>query len=110
MEPLSRYARLCHLPDHGGLRRATLRGCEKLTKRHIVVASAHNLSLLLRHLFGMGTPKQALAAAWDRLSGLISWLWHLVSTKLPLITATDRPRRLCRTFFQTQPGLQSVAA
>ena len=36
----------CHLLDHGGLRRATLRGCEKLTKRLIGGALAYNLSLL----------------------------------------------------------------
>jgi hypothetical protein len=28
--------------DHGGLRRATLRGCEKLTKRHMVAAMTYN--------------------------------------------------------------------
>ena len=90
----------CHVLDHGGLRRATLRGCEKLTKRHIVAASAHNLSLLLRHLFGIGTPKQALAGARNGLNRLVRWLWHLVSTHLALITAMDRPRRLCCAFFQ----------
>jgi transposase len=52
----------CHVLDHGGLRRATLRGCEKLTKRHYVAAMTYNLSLLLRHLFGIGTPKQWMAA------------------------------------------------
>jgi transposase len=53
----------CHVLDHGGMRRATLRGCEKLTKRHMVAAMSYNLSLLLRTLFGIGTPKQALAGA-----------------------------------------------
>ena len=51
----------CHVLDHGGMRRATLRGCEKLTKRHMVAAMSYNLSLLLRTIFGTGTPKQALA-------------------------------------------------
>src|SRR5215210_1871242 len=62
----------CHLRDHGGLRRATLRGCEKLTKRQLVAAAAHNLSLLLRHLFGIGTPKQLLAAAWGKTRHLLT--------------------------------------
>lgn len=52
----------CHVLDHGGMRRATLRGCENLSKRHLAAALTHNLSLLLRKLFGVGTPKQFLAS------------------------------------------------
>jgi hypothetical protein len=60
-EPLERG--FCHVLDHGGLRRATLRGTEKLSKRLILAAMTHNLSLLLRQQTGIGTAKQALAAA-----------------------------------------------
>ena len=56
-----------HLLDHGGMRRATLRGNENLNKRHIAAALTYNLSLLMRKLFGHGTPKQWLAAAFLRL-------------------------------------------
>lgn len=52
----------CHILDHGGLRRATLRGTENLSKRYLMGALTFNLSLLLRTLFGIGTPKQWLAA------------------------------------------------
>jgi transposase len=52
----------CHVLDHGGLRRATLRGTENLSKRYLMGALSFNLSLLLRTLFGIGTPKQWLAA------------------------------------------------
>jgi transposase len=48
----------CHVLDHGGLRRATLRGCEKLTKRQVVAAMTYNLSLLLRQLFGVERPNK----------------------------------------------------
>ena len=65
--------------DHGGLRRATLRGCEKLTKRHMVAAMTYNLSLLMRSLFGIGTPKQALAASQARLHAVCCWLLCLAS-------------------------------
>ena len=67
----------CHMLDHGGLRRATLRGCEKLTKRHMVAAMTYNLSLLMRSLFGIGTPKQAIAAASARLRAVSCWLFCL---------------------------------
>ena len=53
----------CHLLDHGGLRRATLRGEVNLSKRYLMGAFSFNLSLLLRTLFGLGTPKQWLAAS-----------------------------------------------
>lgn len=66
----------CHLLDHGGLRHATLRGCEKLTKRHLAGAMSYNLSLLLRTLFGAGTPKQTLAGARHLLAGALDRLWH----------------------------------
>lgn len=62
----------CHVLDHGGLRRATLRGTEKLSKRLIIAALTHNLSLLLRQQNGIGTAKQALAAAAGFIWGLLA--------------------------------------
>jgi hypothetical protein len=50
-----------HVLDQGGLRRTTLRGCEKLSKRQKTAALTYNLSVLLRHPFGVGTLKQAIA-------------------------------------------------
>ena len=70
----------CHVLDHGGLRRTTLRGCENLSKRHLVAALTHNLSLLLRKLFGVGTPKQFLAggkALFASLHDVIGIIWRL---------------------------------
>jgi transposase len=56
-----------HVLDHGGLRRATLRGCENLTKRYLIAALSANLSLLLRTLLGTGTAKQWLAKPWQAI-------------------------------------------
>ena len=42
----------------GGLRRATLRGVETLTKRQICAGIAFDLSLLMRKLTGCCTAKQ----------------------------------------------------
>lgn len=92
----------CHVLDHGGLRRATLRGCEKLTKRHIVAASTHNLSLLMRHLFGIGTPKQALAGARNDLRRFISLLWHAILCHVAPVTCPKcHPRQFCGNFLAT---------
>ena len=60
----------CHVLDHGGRRRATLRGCEKLTKAYYGAILGHNLSLLMRRLHGCGTPKQWVAGVF-----LAVWRW-----------------------------------
>ncbi|WP_193212885.1 hypothetical protein [Luteolibacter marinus] len=64
----------CHVLDHGGSRRATLRGRENLTKRQVGAALAFSLSPLMRHHTGHGTPKQWLAAIHDPAFGLVSRL------------------------------------
>ncbi len=53
-----------HCYETGGLRRTHLRGHEKILKRVLIHAAACNLSLLMRTLFGVGTPRglQGLAA------------------------------------------------
>ena len=61
-----------HVLDQGGWRRATLKGCENLSKRYLMGALSFNLSLLLRSLFGIGTAKQWLAAPRRAVFVLIS--------------------------------------
>jgi len=56
-----------HLLDCGGMRRATLCGQVNLDKRYKIAAAAYNLSQLMRHLFGIGTSKQAAAAVQGAL-------------------------------------------
>lgn len=73
-----------HVLDHGGLRRATLRGIENLTKRQIAAAIAYDLSLLMRKIFGFGTPKQWVAQSILRVSGLWKSLIGLISSLLRL--------------------------
>ena len=89
----------CHLLDHGGLRRATLKGCENLSKRYLAAAMSFNLSLLLRTLFGIGTTKQWLAqrgsALWHAFGALAAALDHL-------LTGLFVPES-----FDAQPNLQS---
>ena len=54
-----------HLLVSGGLRRVHVRGHNEIRKRMLVHAAAFNLSLVMRSLFGFGTPRglQGLAAA-----------------------------------------------
>ena len=48
----------------GGMRRVFLRGCENIAKRYLVHVAGANLGLMMRSLFGVGTPRslQGLAA------------------------------------------------
>jgi hypothetical protein len=57
--PLERA--FAHIPDCGGMRRATLRGRQNLNKRFKLAAAFYNLSQLMRKLFGRGTPRQCEA-------------------------------------------------
>jgi transposase len=89
----------CHVLDHGGMRRATLRGCENLSKRHLAAALTHNLSLLLRKLFGVGTPKQFLAggkASFAIWRALLCLLWRTSVAVLGLVRRkpTSHPKSL----------------
>jgi hypothetical protein len=93
----------CHMLDHGGLRRATLRGCEKLAKRQMVGAMTYNLSLLMRSLFGIGTPKQAIAASRARLRVVYCWLLCLATHLCSRIAVISG---LIRKFLGSSPVLR----
>ncbi|WP_353568826.1 hypothetical protein [Haloferula sargassicola] len=72
----------CHVLDHGKHRRATLRGRVNLTKRQLVAAFTHNISLLMQHLTGYGTVKQCQAgnrmAGWACFAALWACLADIV--------------------------------
>ncbi len=46
-----------HVCETGGARRLWLWGIEKIRKRHMMAALARNLGLVMRALFGIGTPR-----------------------------------------------------
>jgi transposase len=46
-----------HVCETGGARRCWLRGMIKVAKRYLLQVAARNLSLIMRKLFGMGTPR-----------------------------------------------------
>jgi transposase len=48
-----------HVLERGGLRRTWLRGRKNVYKRYLVHISSCNLGILMRALFGAGTPKEA---------------------------------------------------
>ena len=55
-----------HTCETGGARRSWLRGLVEVGKRYLIHAAGHNLGVLMRELFGVGTPRslQGRAAAF----------------------------------------------
>lgn len=67
-----------HICDSGGSRRSWLRGLKKVNKRYGMASAAHNLSLLMRNLFGSGKPKQFTAAA-ETLQSICQTIPHSIT-------------------------------
>ena len=51
-----------HVLDRGGMRRAWLRGRKNVHKRYLIHVAGFNLGILMRALFGQGTPREAASA------------------------------------------------
>jgi IS5 family transposase len=52
-----------HVCETGGARRSWLWGIDKVRKRYLIAAAAHNLGIVMRKLFGIGTPRGLQAFA-----------------------------------------------
>lgn len=68
-----------HVCETGGTRRIWLRGLEKVQKHYLVRVAARNLGLILRKVFGIGTPR-GLQGAFALAGFLYLAIWtHLRS-------------------------------
>ncbi len=72
-----------HCLETGGLRRVFLRGRENIEKRYQIHVAGFNLGILMRSLFGKGTPRglQGCAAVTSRLGSLME---SVVRARMPL--------------------------
>ena len=74
-----------HVYDTGGLRRTHLRGHQNILKRLLVHAGAFNLGILMRTVFGRGTPRGLQGRRFDAdtleivLANLIDRVWTLLT-------------------------------
>jgi transposase len=66
-----------HVCETGGARRCWLHGMLNVSKRYLLQVAARNLGLIMRKLFGMGTPrglqKESDLAAPAYLLGFVAW-------------------------------------
>lgn len=76
-----------HMCETGGARRSWLRGIGNVFKRYAIHAAAHNLGVMMRAMFGVGTPRtlqdggardSALSAILDHAILLLRRLWGVV--------------------------------
>jgi len=76
-----------HFCETGGARRTWIRGLVEIGKRYVIHAAARNLGLLMRKLFGVGTPRSlqgslaAIFGALHRLMAALRLLWDLVTER-----------------------------
>jgi transposase len=82
-----------HILDNGGMRRATLRGQHNLDKRYQIAAATYNLSQLMRHLFGIGTSKQAAARFLQALLKPLLTSWRWLQAFFLVVTRFSSPAR-----------------
>jgi transposase len=68
-----------HVCETGGARRSWLRGLVDVTKRYLLTVAAHNLSRILRKLFGMGKPRvlQGGFGFGAQLERVLQGMWWL---------------------------------
>ena len=69
-----------HVCETGGARRCWLRGLVKVSKRYLLQVAARNLSLIMRKLFGVGTPRglqseSDASSLTDLIQILLATLW-----------------------------------
>lgn len=82
-----------HVCETGRGRRSWIRGMLEVGKRYLMQVAAHNLGVILRKLFGVGTPRgwgSAASSLCDALGALIAVLadfWRSV------VELGARPRR-----------------
>jgi len=66
-----------HTCQTGAARRTWLRGSVNVSKRYTVHAAAYNLGLMMRVLFGIGTPRSLQGLASALIHGLVSLLRYV---------------------------------
>jgi transposase len=96
-----------HICETGGARRCWLTGLVKVTKRYLLQAAARNLGLILRKLFGMGTPRGLQTEG--ALAALLYFIIIAVRRASIIPLATRRITTTLVRVVSNQAGLQSLA-
>ena len=88
-----------HVCETGGARRTWIRGLWEVTKRYLIQVAAHNLGLIMRRLFGVGTPRslqgslRAFFVLWRILCGSLEA--HILLLIHPRPASAAEPAHSC---------------
>jgi transposase len=88
-----------HVCETGGARRTWLTGIDKLRKRYLISAAAHNLSVLMRVLFKMGTPR-GLQQFANGLGQVVSSMYFACLARAVITILYCRARNVLRSHSQ----------
>jgi len=87
-----------HVCETGGARRCWLHGMLKVSKRYLLQVAARNLGLIMRKLFGMGTPRglqrEGDLATPAYLLGFVAWC--VACLRIRALVAFGAPQRIVR--------------
>lgn len=87
-----------HALETGGMRRVFLRGHEKILKRLLIHMAGLNLGLLMRKVFGVGTPRTLQGREKGLFEALftlpLAWIITIVAKTLRRVMASQNFRRL----------------
>ncbi len=96
-----------HAYETGGMRRTHLRGRENICKRVLIQIGAFNLGLVMRKLFGVGTPR-GVQGGGREVSGLLLqfsfWLHFIDQLNRVTPTAVVTPIRYLRSVSRCRPS------
>lgn len=95
-----------HCLETGGMRRVHLRGHENIRKRYLLHVAAFNLSLVMRKLLGVGTPR----GLQGRLAALAALGRGLFDLAVALLRRGERDVRVRVDFIRVQPSCRLVPA
>jgi transposase len=97
-----------HVCETGGARRCWLHGLLKVSKRYLLQVAARNLGLIMRTLFGMGTPRglQKEGDAASLVYLLVLTLCRALRTTVPLVATFAK----ANATNQRQPRIETSAA
>jgi transposase len=96
-----------HVLETGGGRRSRLRGTERIQKRYFLMTAAHNLGVLMRNLFGIGSSRsmQGMSGAVFALLMLYRTAWRAYQS--PRIDLWDFASRLRTESTSTKQQLRN---
>jgi transposase len=80
-----------HTCETGAARRSWLRGLVNVAKRYVIHATAYNLGVILRKLFGVGTPRSLQGRAAAACAALCAILWDLWQRLAACPTSSRQP-------------------